>query len=416
MSSSTSPSTTPQTSAPSRFDSKLPNSTPPLTTIPQRYKSNLTPMPSPLRPHCLSCDRMRLWIPPGESLRKSTSSGDENAISISEDQLNRILEVMGSSWAPSTKETYGAGLLVFQVFCDTHKIPEEKRCPISPSILLAFLSSCAGAYSGSALANYAAGLKAWHLLHGQPWLINSRELKATLDGAAALAPPSSKQNKRNPFTPDIIIRIREHLDLNNPKDAAIFACITTSFYAIARLGEFTVPSLKSFDSTKHITRAHVTQKTDRNHLPVTSFYLPSTKSSPLQGEETYWSAQEGLSDPKAALDNHLRINTAHAGAHLFAWKHPNGLRLLTKKELTKRVSQISSTANLPNLKGHGIRIGGTLEYLLRGVPFDVVKAMGRWSSDAFTIYLRDHAIVIAPYIQASPALEHFTHLTMPPVH
>ncbi|KAG2058973.1 hypothetical protein BDR06DRAFT_57300 [Suillus hirtellus] len=77
---------------------------------------------------------------------------------------------------------------------------------------------------------------------------------------------------------------------------------------------------------------------------------------------------------------------------------------------------LMSLMNLPNLKGHGLRIGGTLEYLLRGVPFDVVKAMGRWLSDAFTTYLCDHTIVIAPYIQASPALESFTHITMPPVH
>lgn len=342
-------------------------------------------------------------------------ANNENFTPISDEQLNRILEVMGSSWASSTKETYGAGLLLFQVFCDTHEIPENQRCPISSALLLTFLSSCAGSYSGSALANYAAGLRAWHLLHGQPWLIDAKELKATLDGATALAPNSSKREKRIPFTPAIIISFRQHLNLDDPKDAAIFACITTSFYAIARLGEFTVPSMKAFDPAKHITRGHVSQKEDRNRLPVTSFHIPSTKSSPIEGEEAFWSAQEGLSDPKAAFDNHLRVNPAGASAHLFAWKHQKGLRPLSKKELTKCINQIASVTNLPNLKGHSIRIGGTLEYLLRGVPFDVVKSMGRWSSDAFTIYLREHAIVIAPYIQASPVLEPFTHITMPPV-
>ncbi|KAG2335388.1 hypothetical protein BDR05DRAFT_898613 [Suillus weaverae] len=155
---------------------------------------------------------------------------------------------------------------------------------------------------------------------------------------------------------------------------------------------------------------------DRNHLPITSFHIPSMKSSPTEGEEAFWSVQEGLSDPKAAFDNHLQVNPARASVHLFAWKHPKGLCLLSKKELTNRISQISSIMSLPNLKGHSIRIGGTLEYLLHGVLFDVVKAMGRWSSDTFTIYLRKHAIVIAPYIQASPVLEPFTHITMPPVH
>lgn len=383
---------------------------------PQRYKPGLTPLPSPLRPHCLARERLRRWLPSGGNTRfQSHDSPNTPDIIISDDQLNRILEVMGSSWADSTKETYGAGLLVFNVYCDSLKIPEQQRCPISPTLLLAFLSSCAGSYSGTALANYAAGLKAWHLLHGRPWIVNAKELKAILDGATALAPPASKSSKRKPFTVDILSTIRTHIDLNDPRDAAIFACITTTFYSIARLGEFTVAAIRTFDPMKHITRDCVSKAVDRNGLPVTKFHIPSTKTSPIEGEDAYWAAQDGISDPSAALENHLRINPAGPKDHLFAWKHKKGLRPLSKPEVSKRLSAIAQAAGLSDLKGHGLRIGGTLEYLLRGVPFDVVKSMGRWSSDAFTLYLRDHAVVIAPYIQSSPALEPFTRHTMPPV-
>lgn len=41
-----------------------------------------------------------------------------------------------------------------------------------------------------------------------------------------------------------------------------------------------------------------------------------------------------------------------------------------------------------SLKGYGIQIGGTLEFLLGGVPFDVMKPLGHWSSDTFTLYLQ----------------------------
>jgi len=323
---------------------------------------------------------------------------------------------MGSSWAQSTKETYGAGLLVFHVFCDVHDIAEDLRCPVSPTLLLTFLSSCARSYSGSSLSNYAAGLKAWHLLHGQPWLIQVNELKAILDGATALAPASSKRPKCDPFTPRIIIHFREHLDLKNPLDAAVFACLTTTFYAVGRLGEFTVQSIKNFDPRKHITREQVSESQDRNGLPITKFHIPRTKSAPILGEDAFWSAQNDASDPKAALANHFSINNPDPSAHLFSWKHPNGMRPLSKKEFTSRISSISSNSpNLPNLKGHSLRIGGTLEYLLRGVPFDVVKSMGRWSGESFTIYLRQHALILAPYIQATPILEPFTRYTMPPI-
>ena len=54
------------------------------------------------------------------------------------------------------------------------------------------------------------------------------------------------------------------------------------------------------------------------------------------------------------------------------------------------------------MQGHSIRIGSTLEYLLCGLPFEVMKAKGRWNSDPFHQYLRNHAKVPAPYTQAAP--------------
>lgn len=80
-----------------------------------------------------------------------------------------------------------------------------------------------------------------------------------------------------------------------------------------------------------------------------------------------------------------------------------------------RLTTAALSAGIDSIKGHGIRIGSTLEYLLRGVPFDVVKSMGRWSSEAFVLYLRKHAIILAPYMQGHPILEPFTRYTMPPV-
>ena len=61
-----------------------------------------------------------------------------------------------------------------------------------------------------------------------------------------------------------------------------------------------------------------------------------------------------------------------------------------------------------------MRIGATLEYLLRGVPFDVVKSIGRWSGDSFKLYLRKHAVILAPYLQNAPVFDDITRYTMPP--
>jgi hypothetical protein len=118
-----------------------------------------------------------------------------------------------------------------------------------------------------------------------------------------------------------------------------------------------------------------------------------------EGEDVYWASQEGVTDPTAALQNHLWINQPSEASHLFAYQAKQATRKpLTKTKFLERVGKAACAAGLEPLQGHGIRIGFTLEYLLRGVPFNVMKAKGRWAGDSFLVYLRKHAVIIAPYI------------------
>lgn len=250
-------------------------------------------------------------------------------------------------------------------------------------------------------------------MHRLPWNINSNEVTNLIKASRILAPASSKRPPRLPYTPSYITSLLAHLDLKNPLDAAAYACLTTCFFSCARLGEFTVPKLNGFNPSIHISLAHVSDEIDRKGLAVKRFKLPFTKTSPT-GEEVFWSTQLGPCDPRAAFENHLKINSPPSSSPLFAYRYKRGWRSLTKREFLKRISLASREAKLEPLHGHSIRIGGTLEYLLRGVPFDVVKTIGRWSSDAFTGYLRKHAQVLAPYLQDSPAIhDEFARLAMP---
>ncbi|KZV78240.1 hypothetical protein EXIGLDRAFT_571631, partial [Exidia glandulosa HHB12029] len=75
---------------------------------------------------------------------------------------------------------------------------------------------------------------------------------------------------------------------------------------------------------------------------------------------------------------------------------------LTRHAFQKRLKAAAAAAGFALPPTHSIRIGSTTEYLLRGVPFDVMRAKGRWASDAFLVYLRRHAEIMAPYMQANP--------------
>lgn len=267
-------------------------------------------------------------------------------------------------------------------------------------------------YSGRTLENYLHSVRAWHLLHGQDWIVNRDQISLALEGAKRLAPLASTRPKRAPFTIQLICKLHAALDLTAPLDAAVYACLTTSFFTIARTGEFTVPSLQSFDARVHVKVSDIKGDVDRNGLEVTIFRLPRTKVV-LEGEDVFWAVQSGVEDPRAALANHLEINQPSASDALFSWKHRTGIRPLTKTQFLKCLQGANDRLGGESLKGHGIRIGGTLEYLLRGVPFESVKTMGRWSSDAFLIYLRRHAVILAPYLQDRPVLDPFTRFTLP---
>ncbi|KIK90573.1 hypothetical protein PAXRUDRAFT_151583, partial [Paxillus rubicundulus Ve08.2h10] len=237
-------------------------------------------------------------------------------------------------------------------------------------------------------------------------------LKATV----TLAPTSSKCKLWEPYTISALEMMRSNLDLADPAETAVFACLTTTFCCTAHIREFTVPCLDAFNPSLHIKPSNITHKKDWQGLMVTNFHLPRMKSA-LIGEDVSWAQQHGPLDPQTAFQNHLTVNNPPRDGHLFAYKHKGSYHPLTKSKFTAASSSAAKKVGIKPLQGHSIHISSTLEYLLCNVPFDIVKIKGRWASDTFLIYLHCHAQILAPYIQVSPPLhKSFLHCTMPPIH
>jgi hypothetical protein len=241
----------------------LPPATAPPDKRPAPYPQNLTPTPSHLRPHCLARDRLRLWLPAANS---PTAHGN---ITLNEAERERIKDTMVHAWEEDTRATYGAGLLMWHCFCDDRGILEWERAPASQGSLLAFVAHMAAAYSGKTISNYLNGVRAWHILHSIPWVLEKKEMDTMLRAADKLTPGTSRKKQRLPYTPAFIAAIRQQLNLEEPLDAAVFACLATCFYASARLGEFTVRPLGSFNPNPHITVRNLSYDQDRNGCKVT---------------------------------------------------------------------------------------------------------------------------------------------------
>ena len=250
--------------------------------------------------------------------------------------------------------------------------------------------------------NYVAGIRHWHIINSLPWLANEIELHSLYRGAMYMQP--KPKPKRKPVLVHDINQIMMKMDLANPLHAAVFACLTTTFFSCARLGEFTVINIRSFSKKHHITIENVKIKNDFRQRPTVSLFLPCTKTS-SSGEEVFFKQQQYQCDPQTALANHININKPKTSEHLFSYSMNNKRRPLTRSTFLIVIKKFASEAGIEFHFGHSLRIGGTLEYLLRGVPFEIVKRQGRWKSEAFTNYLRNHAEIIGPYLEHCPNIQ-----------
>ena len=181
---------------------------------------------------------------------------------------------MSHAWAQSTQEGYSSGLLSWHIYCDKKSIPELQCAPASQPHLATFVASLTGSCSSGTIANYLYDVHAWHILHGMEWKLNKLKIDALLKGAERLTPESSKWKKRQPYTTKFMSAIHQQLNLTDPFDAAVFACLTTCFYATACVGELTVPWLGTFNITHHVTPVDLHTENNQNGTKVTVCYVP----------------------------------------------------------------------------------------------------------------------------------------------
>ncbi|KAF6758140.1 hypothetical protein DFP72DRAFT_807974 [Ephemerocybe angulata] len=353
--------------------------------------------------------RVRQWVPFHQGL---------DGTRITRAAADRVYDVLEQTWESTTLDTYGSGLGTFHVWCNKQvpPVPDSRRCAVDTPLILEFIACCAGMYSGSTVKNYVYGVRAWHTCHALSWRVDEVHLTSALSAVERLAPPTSKKPKRPPATPEWLESIVSKMDPTSHLDAAVFACLTAVFWSVSRLGEFAVKgAVASFSSSKAPRRSDLRERvrTRQGELFVSQIHVPATKAT-IEGEVAVYSDQPGASDPVAAMSRHLALNNPGPQDHLFAYRSPAGkLTPLTRHKVLARVRELARLASVPPLTGHCLRIGGVLVYLLRGIPFDVVKVHGRWASEAFTIYLREYADILAPYIQSAPLLDDFTRIAMP---
>lgn len=303
--------------------------------------------------------------------------------------LDSTRKTIREAWAESTTNQHRSGLRHYLRYMKSQAVPQQDWFPASEIILCNFANTFKGRLAGSSIRALLYGVRAFHIVFDYPYLTGNL-LHYTLKGLDKATPESSKREKRRPVTKEMMDVLNEALDPSDRKDNAIGFHADAGFLGQIRLGEI-LPTNSNPDTFKSdcfpvgedIHPAHSTHGSF-------SFHLPKTKTEQVHGEDVSLCKQGGKTDAVNSKNLHVHTNKIDKTTPVASYLLPNGERkILTKKEFLKRCNEIWVKKGYKKVTGHSFRIGGTTYYLLANVDPEVVKTMGRWSSDAFKRYWRD---------------------------
>ena len=275
-----------------------------------------------------------------------------------------------NSWSKTTLQRYTGAIQQFINFCIAEKIPDSLRFPADEFVLCAFAASSAGKHAGSTPRARLSAIKAWHITHNMEWK-GSSHLRYVLNGVDNLSPSSSHRSPRPPINSKMLKELVSCLDLGSPLDAAVAACAVVAFWGQCQLGELLLPTLSSLSSTPLPLRSDL-RKPVQSNSQLYTLRLPSTKTQ-RHGEGIALVSQHNPINPISLLNNHLLVNPVPLNRPIFSFSLPSRLLILMKPVF-------------PHTTSHCFCIGGTTELLISGVPPEMVKATGCWSSDSFFRY------------------------------
>ncbi|KAJ7048732.1 hypothetical protein C8F01DRAFT_918387, partial [Mycena amicta] len=185
--------------------------------------------PSPLRPHVPADRRVLLWITPHslESQSRMKHAGISTALQV------RIFEGLLGAHVDETRESYGAGLLRFNQFCDREQIAESSRMPADRLLLAAFVADALGTCTGKCIRNWLNGLHLWHTFNDAPWHGNEGFLPALKRSGDRSGVPF-KRPPRAPITLEHLRALRAAIDVGTGLGAAVWAAALTAFWGCRR--------------------------------------------------------------------------------------------------------------------------------------------------------------------------------------
>ena len=171
-------------------------------------------------------------------------------------------------------------------------------------------------------------------------------------------------------------------------DKLLFAALLlTAFYALMRLGELVFSDKKNLRNYRKISLRHIISILPTQY----SFFLPSNKGDRFfEGNTIVVQKLQTSTDPYMPFLAYLTSRDQKFPLHPELWLTSEG-KVPTHHWFIKHLRKF-----FPNkIAGQSLWSGGATSLAGVGASLDTIQAAGRWSSDAFRIYIRKNPFIIS---------------------
>jgi integrase len=291
---------------------------------------------------------------------------------------------LGLAIDTSTLKTYSSHLNSYLTFVRLHDLPVEPN-PDTLSFYVVFMSHH---IEPRCVSSYLSGI--CHQL--EPFFPNVRASRhtplvdRTMKGCLRLKGTPTKR-KRALTLSDLKI-VLSSLSHSTAHDDLLFkSMLLTGFFALMRLGELTFPNSVALRNWKKITKRSTVTVSDDQY----EFHLPGHKADPFfEGNRIIIKKKQYDNiDPLSCFREYLHSRDVKFPLSSPLWLTSKG-SVPTRDFFIKRLHLFFDR----DIAGQSMRAGGATSLAEHGVPPSLIQFIGRWSSDAFFIYIRKSPVLI----------------------
>ena len=300
---------------------------------------------------------------------------------------------MAQGLASSTHRTYKSAQLRFVNFCSQagRLHPSGSPCPASEWTLCLFATHLSSSLCSSSIKIYLSAVRSMHIDLGLPDpLVACLQLQRVLRGIKRTQ--GSTGSSRLPITDHHMLIIYKSLCLSNHDHLMFRAASTLAYFGFLRSSEFTVSSLSAFNPLVHLSISNIAVD---SHVSPSCLQL-NIKASKTDPFRKGCCLYIGMGRPPlcalSALIQYLPLRGQSPGPlFLLSSGQP-----LSRALLTRWLKDIFAAAGIEgSFSSHSFRIGAATVATRSGIPDHLIQAMGHWNSDAYKLYIRTPAEVLA---------------------